>query len=1145
MRGPICRPLARSTIAAALLSLSLGLGGCRGSADLSIDRDADTRVQQALERGQYATAERDAAALTSTLESRSVSDSRLGRALDLLVEALVGNGKAGEPSTLTLAERAVTINEKFQPGGLELARSLDILGSARLARGEFALALPPFERALTIRKAKTGPAHPSVADTLDSLAQTLIRLERFADARRALEQSQAIRSKQDPASARHTLELFAALNRYEGDYRAALSTIDRALALQREMTPDHPRAISMLHLRGDVLWLQGNVEGAQRSWTEALSLAERALGPSHPDMALILRKQAAAAEALGDPMSARGLRERGLRVGEPLAPCHPERSNLLSDFGRSLIYDGEYSKARANYELALDFYRRCFGEKHSLTATALHNLADVSHKMGDLAEAERFQQRALEMWRETLGADHPYVARAMDALAEVLADQSRHARARDMYVSALNLRKKTLGSDHPDVARTLGNLAHVHAEAGEIVQALRNVNEAIGIYKKTGVGDEPDHFARVLELHGLLEVRRRNFLVARTSVQEVLRLRERNFGPSHPLVATSLAQLARIEFATNMLGPALRHALDAEQMGRTHLRLLIRYLPERQAMAYAAVRPRGLDLALSIVATGSSSGSTTTAQVFDSVIRSRGVVLDEMAARAQLVAKAGQAAAPAVNELHNTRQRFANLVLRSLEPTESVSTEVLESARRSKEQAERAVADLSAAAQPDLTQRTASLAEVRQSLPSGSALVSFVRYASSRSESAGPAGVSAGAYAVFVVRSDTDRIFVKALGSADSIDGFVSMWRSQIIRLRSEEAVFVAGQRLHKQVWAPLTTELEGISRVFIVPDGALNLVNFAALPSGRHRYMVEDSLLLHYLSTERDVVASATSDAPNGLLAIGGAEFSGPVSSTTGQPARSSAPERGQVTTTRQLSCTPGRSLQFQPLAGTADEVSEIGRLWSSFRPTPSTVLTGSAATEQAVRRVSAGRSVIHFATHGFVLTSGCELPSVAGTRAVGGLTANDRPFDDLTAENPLTLAGLALAHANSRRPGNVVDGDDGILTAEEVAGLNLQGTQWAVLSACDTGLGEVRNGEGVFGLRRAFQIAGVRTVIMSLWSVEDDATRQWMRLLYQAKLKDKLDSAEAVRAATLRMLALRRAQRLSVHPFYWGAFVAAGAWN
>jgi CHAT domain-containing protein len=118
-------------------------------------------------------------------------------------------------------------------------------------------------------------------------------------------------------------------------------------------------------------------------------------------------------------------------------------------------------------------------------------------------------------------------------------------------------------------------------------------------------------------------------------------------------------------------------------------------------------------------------------------------------------------------------------------------------------------------------------------------------------------------------------------------------------------------------------------------------------------------------------------------------------------------------------------------------------------------------------------------------------------------------------------------------------------MLTAEEVAGLDLQSTEWAVLSACETGVGQVKAGEGVVGLRRAFQVAGARTVIMSLWSVGDEATLAWMQALYDARLRRRLDTAQSVRAASLRVLAERRQDGLSTHPFYWAAFVAAGDWH
>lgn len=142
------------------------------------------------------------------------------------------------------------------------------------------------------------------------------------------------------------------------------------------------------------------------------------------------------------------------------------------------------------------------------------------------------------------------------------------------------------------------------------------------------------------------------------------------------------------------------------------------------------------------------------------------------------------------------------------------------------------------------------------------------------------------------------------------------------------------------------------------------------------------------------------------------------------------------------------------------------------------------------------------------------------------------------------MVLSGLALAGAN-RRASAGMDVEDGILTAQEIGSLDLSSVELAVLSACDTGVGEVRAGEGVFGLRRAFQVAGARTLVMSLWSVDDTSTREWMRAFYGGWLRDDLSKSEAVRAASLAVLKERRARGESSHPFYWGAFVAAGGWR
>jgi CHAT domain-containing protein len=190
--------------------------------------------------------------------------------------------------------------------------------------------------------------------------------------------------------------------------------------------------------------------------------------------------------------------------------------------------------------------------------------------------------------------------------------------------------------------------------------------------------------------------------------------------------------------------------------------------------------------------------------------------------------------------------------------------------------------------------------------------------------------------------------------------------------------------------------------------------------------------------------------------------------------------------------------------------------------------VLTGAAATERALRAGVPGRRALHVAAHGFFLPERC--PSAGGDRAAAFA---ERP--------PLLRAGLALAGAN-RRAASSRPEDDGILTAEEIAGLDLEGLEWVVLSACETGLGEVDVNEGVFGLRRAFRAAGAGAVVMSLWRVDDADARAWMRALYDARFARGLDGAAAARDAALTVLAARRRAGRSTHPYHWAGFVIEG---
>jgi len=241
---------------------------------------------------------------------------------------------------------------------------------------------------------------------------------------------------------------------------------------------------------------------------------------------------------------------------------------------------------------------------------------------------------------------------------------------------------------------------------------------------------------------------------------------------------------------------------------------------------------------------------------------------------------------------------------------------------------------------------------------------------------------------------------------------------------------------------------------------------------------------------------------------------------------------------------CGAMRAARFEDLPGSRREAQEIANLWEApsqkgAAPGRTRVLTGIEASEAAFKKNAPGHRVIHLATHGFFMGDRCQVSSL-DARSLTLASPDDAPP---VGRNPLLYAGLAFAGANHREEASGTE-EDGVLTAAEIASIDLSRTDLAVLAACETGVGRIETGEGVLGLRRAFQIAGVKTVVMSLWNVEDAAARDWMTRLYRRR-PGASGTAEAVRATALEVLRARRAAGRGSHPYYWAGCIVSGTWH
>jgi CHAT domain-containing protein len=368
---------------------------------------------------------------------------------------------------------------------------------------------------------------------------------------------------------------------------------------------------------------------------------------------------------------------------------------------------------------------------------------------------------------------------------------------------------------------------------------------------------------------------------------------------------------------------------------------------------------------------------------------------------------------------------------------------------------------------------------------------------------------------------------------------------------QAHAAYKVRAASLRQSVWDPLVNALGDTKTVFVVPDGVLHQINLSALPGPSGRFLIESGRQFHYLASERDLVPVEMGEPTGvGLLVLGGPDYED-VGALTSSGVSTGSEAEAVYRSPRYRStqpCADFDALEFPPLPGTELEVEAIHSIWQRRRRAATVsrevVLTGPEATEARFKQVAPGKRVLHLATHGFFLGGLCS----AGGESMRGLETTDSSTRARWAPSPVTspllLSGLVMAGANQRSSKQQGE-EDGILTGEEIAALDLEGVQLAVLSACDTGVGEVLAGEGVLGLRRAFQVAGVRSLVMSLWPVSDEPTREWIEELYRALFEEGMGTADATHHASLRILEARRSSGSSIHPFFWASFVSAGDWR
>ncbi len=949
----------------------------------------------------------------------------------------------------------------------------------------------------------------------------------------------------------------------------ALAAAEKASAeVGRLMGQTHQDFASTCATVGILCRKLGNFARAEAELLRSQDILLGTVGATHPDHARSLYHLADLYRVKGDFARADPLYERADRICRislttseydprfgALMPVfgddHPERAAVLLDRGRMYFEMGDNVRAEAMLDDARRVLEAALGQQSAVVAGSLMSLGRLRLRMGQPEKAEPLLRRASEMFRKVAGEESAEYAVSLRRLGDLCIRQGKTDKGRPMLEQAAEILEGLLTG--APLRRSTGlhcQLAYTRWSLGQTQQAAEHLRKAVHMHRQLD------------DVHT-------------------------------PLCAATLGDLAELEAGLGNHTEAERLLLAALETSRRQLEATAAIQSERQQMATVGLYRRQLDAYLSLAARGKASAEAA----YRHVLLWKGSVFARQR-RLRLLRQRPELA-PWFADLEQTAGELATHAWAAGRNKPAARMWIEELTER-KEYLEGQIAQRSVAFRElkMLFGRTAG--DLTAVLPKGTALVDFLEFADVIPAVGDAANKTGGRrLAAFVLTAGQPPRLID-LGPAEPIDDAVERWR----------AVFGDGQKgtragtdLRRLVWQPLAKGLTGATAVLVSPDGGLCRFPLIALPGEKAgRYLIEE-LSVTVVPVPQllpELLAKVPQGAADSILLVGNVDFdadpgqrgeatkAGGKEDVTGANGRAGVADRhekheerkegrevrgsergasrvdsdeeaaadaGSFTSRTAAPLRPGNLPKLTSLKGFANELQTIGDRYRATHAEGEVFeLATAAATEDAFRRHAPGRRYIHLVTHGFFAANALARKA---DKAIGvEVSASIR--------HPGVLSGITLAGANRRaepigkRAFQLTD--DGILTAMEVVQLDLGRTELVVLSACETGLGQPAGGEGLLGLQRAFQVAGARTVVASLWKVDDAATEQLMTDFYRNLWQEKLSPAEALHKAQLRLLrgveasdedrgpgsvtgAPTATGQLRAPPRHWAAWIVSGA--
>jgi len=1080
-------------------------------------------------------------------------------------------------AAVELHERSTeTIGSLLGTGHVTYAQNLSRLALVHKAVGNFEKAEASARSALRAWQQCLGDAHPKYGEAMQQLALICQARANHAAAEPYFQQSlQIVKAAYGPSGLAyaHCVNNLAGHYKRVADYTNSERLYRECLdAYRNSVGEDHVAyataldSLAMLYLR------TSNFDDAEALFLQALTILRKQLGSQHPDIARTLNNLGMLYRETGNyEAAARNYLESKNILTETLGDSHPYVVSSLSNL--AIVYQdiGDYSAAEPILTRVVELDRQQLGEHHPMYASSLNNLASLYQQMGDFDSALPLMEEASRIVGEALSTSHPLYLTGLNNLGLLHQDMGDLEAAEAMFNEALKISNDS-SRVNVSTARLLDNLGLLYRSMGRPAKAMEMLQESSRLFQEI-LGTDHPACATTFNKIGLLYCDSGNLVSAEPVFHEALKITERAFGRQHTETAMCLNNIAllhyrRREFDTAM--PLIAEAADI-QFDVLNQSAIVQS-ERRQTRNQSKVRYTLDHLLSNAVQHGDASRLAA-----EAIWRWKGAVTVRQETYRRL------ASSPESRELfkklRSVSRQLSALASRPLSsPTTKTAgqkhtrTEVrAQELTSQREDLERQIAGLSADYRH--LQRPPTVDEVRSCLREREAYVDYLQYGHRLFDNIAQSSnaVEEERFAAIVVTREQP-VSLIGLGPADTIARLISELRRPYVNGDASAAqrrtATAAAVQLRQLLWEPVSRHLADIDTVIIAPDTVLGTLPFAALPGNSEGSWLLEDYRLVTVPCARMLPRPGfelVDHGNRGMLLVGDIDYeSATRPDSGGDDKQQSAPDR---------IVSDSLPTQWQTLEGFSAEKDAILRLFQKTNGNQHSLrtLTGSDAGEEEFQAMAPNFRTVHVVTHGYFASP--DVLSLTQTDAVAEEFDDRRTTLDpfFRKQVPGLLSGLAMAGANTLR-GHDLDPRDGILRATEIEATSLNGVDLVVLSACETGLGAVAGGEGLTGLQRAFQVAGARSVIASLWKVPDRATQELMTQFYTNLWVRKQSKIDALRNAQLYVMrhpvlpdgtTLSRSVRpvprkidpqrkdsgeqsaTTTDPWFWAAWTLSGSWR